>query len=266
MLLADKGISMNNPEWFTERQTKLTEFFGMDVETKWPNLGAMPELSSAMERNIAHCNLEWHVIPSGEMVPLNDEYFERLYPLHPHDFARAVGHHPDYTQVLREGHARQQGRIVAVETTPKPNYLPGNVQQYGSLYGFENSFEPLAPYIGRAGFHNGTRYDHTYSSLYSLIKLINEDWGERGLMPEGYRLTICPPALWNFVGTIFHPEWSHTQSLEMGFYRDTGGNAHCYALGSNRPGDYSYIRRIEQNSNWSLMGFRTALLPLDSEI
>ena len=68
------------------------------------------------------------------------------------------------------------------------------------------------------------------------------------------------------MGTIFHPEWSQTQTLEMGFYRDEGGNAHCYALGSNQPGDYSYLRRLEQNANWSLMGFRVALLPLNSQL
>ncbi len=257
---------MNNSEWIVERQMKLSEFFELGVETKMLETDFIPKLSPEMQHNFTRCNLEWHLVPSQESVPLDEKYFEKLYPLRPYDFSRAFGHHPDYTHVLREGHARQQGRIVAVETTPKPNYLPGNIQQYGSLYGFEASAEPFAPYIGRAGFHNGTRYDHTYASLYSLVKLINDDWNELGLVPEGYRVTICPPALWNLVGTIFHPEWSQTQTLEMGFYRDEGGNAHCYALGSNQPGDYSYLRRLEQNANWSLMGFRVALLPLDSQL
>lgn len=255
-----------NNNWLLARRQRLHEFFAERDTASWDLPGELPQISAEQESHLAHFNLEWHIVPSEDALPLDEEYFAKLYPLRPRDFARAAGHHPDYTQILREGHARQQGRVVAIETTPKPNYLPGNVQQYGSLYGFESSAEPYATYIGRAGFHNGTRYDHTYASLYALIKLINEDWNERNLMPAGYRLTICPPALWNFIGTIFHSEWSQTQSLEMGFYRDEGGNAHCYALGSNQPGDYSYIRRLEQNANWSLMGFRTALLPRDSQL
>jgi hypothetical protein len=252
--------------WMQAYRQKLNAFFGGRTMDSWSSSHELPNLTSEQQLHLAHFNLEWYWVPPADVLPLNREYFEKMYPLRARDFERASGHHPDYSQVLREGHARQQGCIVAVETTPKPNYLPGNGQQYGSLYGFENTAEPLAPYIGRAGFHNGTRYDHTYTSLYELIKLINEDWSERGLMPPGYRLTICPPALWNFVGTIFHLEWSQTQSLEMGFYRDDGGNAHCYALGSSQPGDYSYIRRLEQNANWSLLGFRTALLPLGSQL
>ena len=79
-------------------------------------------------------------------------------------------------------------------------------------------------------------------------------------MPRGYRLTICPPAVFNLVGTIFHPEWSETESLELGFYRDEKGNATCYAVGSNEPGDYSYIQRIETESDWTYLGFRVALV------
>ena len=80
-------------------------------------------------------------------------------------------------------------------------------------------------------------------------------------MPQGYRLTVCPPVVFNLVGTIFHPEWSRTESLELGFYRDENGNAKCYAVGSNAPGDFSYIHEIETESDWALLGFRTALVP-----
>ena len=80
-------------------------------------------------------------------------------------------------------------------------------------------------------------------------------------MPDGYRLTICPPVIFNLIGTIFHPEWSRTESLELGFYRDENTNAKCYAVGSNAPEDFSYIHEIETESDWALLGFRTALVP-----
>ena len=80
-------------------------------------------------------------------------------------------------------------------------------------------------------------------------------------MPRGYLLTICPPVVFNLVGTIFHPEWSRTESLELGFYRAQNNNAKCYAVGSNAPEDFSYIKEVESESDWTLLGFRTALVP-----
>ncbi len=81
------------------------------------------------------------------------------------------------------------------------------------------------------------------------------------MLPRGYRVTVCPPAVFNLVGTVFHPEWSETETLELGFYRDEQRNATCYAVGSNAPGDFSYITEIEGDTEWALAGFRVALVP-----
>ncbi|MBA2734061.1 MAG: hypothetical protein H0U54_14430, partial [Acidobacteria bacterium] len=66
--------------------------------------------------------------------------------------------------------------------------------------------------------------------------------------------------VFNLIGTIFHPEWSETETLELGFYRDEQGNATCYAVGSNAPNDFSYINEVEGEAEWSLMGFRVAIV------
>ena len=108
---------------------------------------------------------------------------------------------------------------------------------------------------------NGTRFAHNYLSLRELFRVVNEDWRVRGILPEGYRLTVCPPAVFNLWGTLFHPEWSETASLELGFYRDDEGNATCYSVGPNAPGDFSYINEVELETDWTLLGFRTALVP-----
>ena len=244
-------------------QHTLNQFFERDLS--WPSV-EVPELSPAQQENFERLNMEWHLIPSAAVAPLDDAYFERLYPLRARDFARATSHKADYREVLRAGHARQQGRLVAVETTPKPNYLPGNIQHYGTHHGFEASAEPLASYMGGQHLHSGTRFNHNFSSLYNFFVKVNTEWMENGLMPAGYRLTICPPALWNLLGTVFYPQWSATAPLELSFYRDAQGNARCYAVGSNQPGDYSYIRSLETGADWSLLGFRTVLMPLDSAI
>ena len=251
-------------EILKQRQAKLNEFF--QGEINWPSNTDLPTITAQQEEHLQRHNMEWHVIPGADAVPLDEAYFERLYPLRSREFGREGGHQPDFRRVLREGHARQQGRVVAIETTRKPGYLPGNAQHYGSCYGFDADAEPFSRYMGGAHLHSGTRYNHTYNTLYDFLITINTDWMDRGLMPDGYRLTICPPGVWNLLGTVFYPSWSQTATLEMGFYRDSGGNARCYAMGSSEPGDYSYLRAINSGADWSLMGFRTVLMPIDSAI
>ena len=250
-------------ERIRECERRLGEFFGLDPGAPLldPQSSA-PELNPQVASHLARFNIEWHVIPSAEAVAFDESYVERLYPMRSRDFTvtknvRSACH----LDMLAAGHRRHQGRILGIETTRKPRYLPGNRQYYGTPYGFDPTADPFAGYLGRAGFLTGTRYAHNYVSLRAFVNEINRDWRERKIMPGGYRLSICPPAVFNLIGTVFHPEWSETESLELGFYRDSHGNAACYGVGSNAPGDYSYIHEVETDSDWTLLGFRTALVP-----
>jgi hypothetical protein len=245
-----------------ERSKGLRDFFelGSDVELVLPEALKF-EFSPEMAEGLSHFNIEWHVIPSAATVPVDDKYLRRLYPMAPRDFSRAREHGPAYRDQIVKGHKLHQGHVLGVETTRKPSYLPENRQFYGTLYGHDASADPFAAYIGRAGMMNGTRYAHNYLSLREFIRVVSDDWRARSLLPAGYRVTVCPPAVFNLVGTIFHPEWSETATLELGFYRDDQGNATCYAVGSNAPGDFSYIDEVEGEAEWSLMGFRVALVP-----
>lgn len=92
--------------------------------------------------------------------------------------------------------------------------------------------------------------------------MINADWRARSLMPDGFRLTICLPIIFNLIGNVFHPEWSQTKSLELSAYRSDKGNALCFAVRSNAPGDFSYIQSVETGADWTLLGFRAALVPV----
>jgi hypothetical protein len=249
-------------EWMAERTLRLREFFDLDADAKLISTDATQfDLRPESAEGLGHFNIEWHVIPAADAVALDDAYYARLYPTAPRDFTRAREHGPSYRARLSAGHEQHQGCVVGVETTAKPRYLPGNRQFYGSRYGHDPSADPFAPYMGRAGMMNGTRYAHNYLSLREFVRVVNEDWRARRLLPDGYRATVCPPAVCNLVGTIFHPEWSETETLELGFYRDAAGNATCYAVGSNAPGDFSYISEVEGDSEWSLLGFRVALVP-----
>lgn len=249
-------------ESLEEKADKLRETFGLkpDVELLSPEV-KKTELPSPTAAHLSYFNIEWHIIPSAEAVALDDSYMARFYSMAPREFETRREHAPSYREAITVGHLQHQGRIIGVEKTLKPRYLPGNRQFYGTPYGFDASADPFAPYLGRAGMTNATRYAHNYLSLREFLRVLNEDWRMRALLPSGYRLTICPPAVFNLVGTIFHPEWSATETLELGFYRDPQGNATCFATGSNAPGDFSYINEIELETDWTLLGFRLALVP-----
>jgi hypothetical protein len=244
------------------RKRKLREFFELDTKT---GLLAQPDNEFDLTPELIHglrtFNIEWHIIPSAETIPLDDSYFARLYPTASRDFSSPREQGPSYRERLVAGHRAHQGCIIGVERTLKPRYLPGNQQFYGTTYGFDATADPFADYMGPAGMMNGTRYAHNYLSLRAFLSVVTEDWRARSILPAGYRVTVCPPAVFNLVGTIFHPEWSQTETIELGFYRDEAGNATCYAVGANGPNDFSYINEIEGETDWSLTGFRVALLP-----
>lgn len=249
-------------QWMEESAGRLREFFELGAHREITAVDARKlDLKSETAEGLKHFNLEWHIIPSADIVPVDDAYLARLYPRAPRDFAKPHEHGPSYRDRLVKGHEQHQGRILGVETTQKPRYLPGNRQFYGSPYGHDASADPFAAYMGRAGMVSGTRYAHNYLSLRAFLSVVNEDWRARAIMPAGYRATVCPPAVFNLIGTVFHPEWSETETLELGFYADEQGNATCHAVGSNAPGDFSYISEVEGESDWSLMGFRLALVP-----
>lgn len=244
-----------------DRMDKLREFFELQEQTDLISHDAAKlELSAEIVKGLEHFNIEWHVIPAADSVAFDDAYVARLYPHATRDFTKPREHAPGYQEQLKSGHSKHQGQIIGVETTQKPRYLPNNRQFYGTLYGHDAVADPFAAYMGRAGMMNGTRYDHNYLSLREFIRVVTEDWRSRSILPAGYRVTVCPPAVFNLVGRIFHPEWSETETLELGFYRDEAGNATCFAVGSNAPGDFSYIREIEGEGEWFMMGFRVALV------
>ena len=253
---------MNNN--FDEKQSRLREFFGLEenaVLLPPANLESL-QISPKAAEHLRRHNIEWHIIPSAEAVHIDtDDYRRRLYPMLRFDAVSRDYQKTESYHAIMNGHEKHQGRIIGVETTIKPKYLPGNRQFYGTVYGFEPQADPFAPYFGDAKLMSGTRFSHNYGSLRNLVNLMTKDWIDRGLMPQGYRLTICPPVVYNLIGTVFHREWSHTESLELGFYRDRAGNAKCYAVGSNAPDDFSYLKEVESDSDWNLLGFRIALVP-----
>src|SRR5205085_830464 len=167
------------------RTEKLREAFQLGPDTELLSSDtAAPELPSELIARLARFHIEWHIIPADTVVPFDDQYVARFYRMAPREFAHPRDHAPSYREVLAKGHAKHQGRIVGVETTQKPRYLPGNRQFYGTPYGFDASADPFAYYMGRAGLTNATRYAHNYISLREFVRVVNEDWRARRLSPR----------------------------------------------------------------------------------
>lgn len=180
-------------QWQQEQAARLVEFFQLGPEARLTSPGSAEfGLSPQAAEQLEHFNIEWHLIPGADSIPLDEAYIERLYPKAAKDFDRPREYKLSYHAAIVAGHRRVQGRVVGVETTPKPKYLPGNRQFYGTQYGLDPTADPLTPYMGRAGLLNGTRYDHNYTSLREFLRVVNEDWRRLSLLPLGYRVTICP--------------------------------------------------------------------------
>jgi hypothetical protein len=247
--------------WIEDRAAKYREFFNLSNDAPIVPNGALDfESNSTITENLKRFNIEWHFVPATNAVPFDDAYIAKLYPTSHRLKHRLSSGERSVKHQLIKGHCRQQGTVIGVETTQKPVYLPRNRQFYGTAFGHDPSADPLAEYLGLAGITTGTRYEQNYPTLRRLFNFLNEDWQTRKMLPVGYRVTVCPPGIFNLVGTVFHPEWSETPSLELGFYRDERGNASCFAVGANAPRDFSYIDVVE-GEEWSLTGFRLALLP-----
>lgn len=250
---------MNN--FIEERSEKYREFFSLESADLTTEAISKFELNPEIVERLERFNIEWHFIPSHEAVPFDENYVRKMYPTASREFTRARNSNPSIFQHLSRGHRRQQGYVIGIETTQKPCYLPKNRQFYGTHYGHDAFRDPFADYMGMAEMTNGTRFDHNYLLIRNFFEVINKDWAKRGLIPEGYRITLCPPAIFNLIGTVFHPEWSETESLEMSFYRDERGNATVFSVGANAPGDFSYVEIIEGEDELEQTGFRIALLP-----
>lgn len=250
------------PGWFEERAEKYREYF--ELETEAPIIPAharQPVVKPMQAMALKRFNIEWHFIPSAVDLPFDNAYLAKLYPTAPRLLtAKRESDERSLRNVLSKGHAHQQGYVVGIETTQKPGYLPRNRQFYGTKFGHDLATDPLTPYFGAVGMANGTRFEQNYPTLRKLFNFLNDDWNKRNLLPAGYRVTVCPPAIFNLIGTVFYPQWSETESLELGFYRDERGNATCFAVGANSFGDFSYIDVID-SEEWALAGFRIALLP-----
>jgi hypothetical protein len=227
------------------------------------------DLSEEAARHLARFNIEWHVIPPASLVRFDDDYLATMYPRRSRNFEETPYQGISSRQVLTLAHAAVQGALVGVETTQKPQYLPGNTQFYGTRFGHDPSFDPFRVYIEKAGLKSGprfinSRFAHTPATLRSLGEAVNADWHTRGLIPHGYQLLVCPPTVFNLVGALFHHEWSETATVELSSFRDERGNRVGLVVGSNMPGDFSYVRRLDADPDLSLVGFRVALVPVEA--
>ncbi|NEL61283.1 hypothetical protein G3V73_23790, partial [Escherichia coli] len=70
-------------DWIAEREKTLREFFELDSEIELiPRQAAESfDVSPKVAEHLARFNIEWHIIPSAEIIHIDTEdYQKRLYP------------------------------------------------------------------------------------------------------------------------------------------------------------------------------------------
>jgi hypothetical protein len=215
-------------------------------------------------RRLGAFNIEWHIIPSTALVPFDDAYLARMYARGRATSTRPLPgaqRPPDADGVTSAGPGDDRRRRNDAKPTTSRR-LPAVLRR---RCGLDPTCDPLRGYIENAGLKSGprfinSRFSHTPGSLRTLGAAISADWTERGLIPAGYQLFVCPPTVFNLVGVLFHREWSDTPTLELSAYTDERGNGFGLAVGSNEPGDFSHARRLETDPDLRLLGFRMALV------
>src|SRR4051812_13980982 len=103
-----------------EKAGKLREAFKLDRDARLlASETKAPELSAQVVEQLKPFNIEWHVIPSAEAVPMDDAYLKRFYPMVTRAFTAPREHGPSYRDVLVKGHKKHQGQVIGVEATQK---------------------------------------------------------------------------------------------------------------------------------------------------
>src|ERR1700754_3508162 len=134
-------------EWMEDRLSRLRQFFNLPPDAVLlKNQNAVSDIAAPLQQQLTRCNIEWHIIPDADAVPFDKTYVKQLYPMCARNLATNNAHSTRCLEALISGHARHQGRILGIETTQKPGYLPGNLQHYGTMYGFDATADPFADY------------------------------------------------------------------------------------------------------------------------
>ncbi len=144
--------------WITEREQKLREFFELAPETEL--ILKKQQNHFDISENIP--NISKDLISNGilflqkKQFRLKKKIIETVFILYSNVKPMPTNYKDtsSYRAVI-EGHRRHQGRIIGIETTIKPKYLPENKQLYGTPYGFEPRVDPFLVYMERAWLYNG---------------------------------------------------------------------------------------------------------------
>ena len=69
-------------KWLELRSRKLREFFKItdDVELL-SSKAVIPEADDKLNEHLLRHNIEWHVIPTDEALPFDEDYVARMYPM-----------------------------------------------------------------------------------------------------------------------------------------------------------------------------------------
>src|SRR5258705_9487275 len=125
------------------RAEAIRRFFELPIgaELLMPDVEAL-DWSPAVAAHFRDFNLEWHIIPASTSVPFDEQYRRRMYPTAPATFDVRDLRGCSTRDWLAAGHYAHQGRMVAVETTTKPECSGPDRSFYGTQYGHDRTTDP----------------------------------------------------------------------------------------------------------------------------
>ncbi len=100
--------------WINDRELKLRDFFEIASNTELisPQTVESFDVSPNVAEHLQKHNIEWHVIPSANAVPIDtDDYRARLYPMLKFDTANRDYQKTASYRAIMSGHERHQGRV-----------------------------------------------------------------------------------------------------------------------------------------------------------
>ena len=130
------------------------------------------KISEKIARHLAYFNIEWHIIPSDESVPiLNENYGKQLYPMikrevNPNEYKKTSSY-----RAILSGHQTASGKNRRHRNDDETEISAGEIISNTARLTATNRAIRSRRISAETNFASGSRYGHNYSDLREICQL-----------------------------------------------------------------------------------------------